>query len=171
MICHNNRYRNIWPCHVTPQRRACAALSRVLFGAFHSRIAPALAGAAHAEPWRRFSEGRYQRSLYSETNDQGSISSVLPNSHMCHTNVGSPIAANCVPGPSKSRRFSGLAKALVSSRAGYVKSLDTYFEAIATTPCNAHGAETICTCIRGARGMLASSAENGGLIVSRKSAL
>src|SRR5271155_861691 len=52
-----------------------------------SRREPALAGAVHAEFWRRSSEGPYQCFSCNEKNDRGSISFWDPEPCLCHTSV------------------------------------------------------------------------------------
>src|SRR5208282_5063099 len=61
--------------------------SGTLCSGFRRQPALALVGAARVEFWRRFSEGRYQCFSYSERNDRGSISFVVPEPWLCHTNV------------------------------------------------------------------------------------
>lgn len=105
---------------------------------FRSHRELALAGAVHAEFWRRFSEGPYQCFSCNEKNDRGSISFGAPEPCLCHTNVLAHDAARYVPGSMKSRWFSGLGLRPFFLRTQTVKSIDTRHEASATTSCNAH---------------------------------
>ena len=111
---------------VTTRRRAAAVVSATRFVTFQSRLALAFAGAAHGEFWRRFSEGRCQRSWCNERSDQGSISWVPLSGDVCRTNLGALTAASCIPGSNKSRMFSGLSKRPPPRKRAFVKSLDTF---------------------------------------------
>ena len=71
---------------LTTQQRVCAVLSATPCSGFHRYSALAPVGAARVEFWRRFSEDRYRCFSYSERNDRGSISFVVPGAWLLLTN-------------------------------------------------------------------------------------
>ena len=71
---------------LTTQQRVCAVLSATPCSGFRRYPALAPAGAARVEFWRRFSEDRYRCFPYSEKTDRGSISFVVPEAWLLHTN-------------------------------------------------------------------------------------